>query len=310
MHGGVHELPKAKATFFNRKDPEMMAKLEQVNRKPPVVAEKVVKPTEVGFDLKSRYDIGISEFDLIQVEKLQAMQESHDLPDPKTGLVRAGIPDNIYNQIIQKCKDHDNFVSLTSKAIKWEEFGAEEGVKIWTCIEKDWFHFRSESEIDLPLEVVAQYLVDHKFRLSYDKNLANISTLKTLTPQVEVIHTEAKGSWPISDRDGIMLRSKLFYKGEDGKERFRLVGFGSEELNKEHPPKKGVVRISVDCMGAIFTKLGPNKVHYLNFSRANPHIGGAPDFIIRKKMKENGLFAHVFAQACIKAEKEKEKNKK
>ena len=69
----------------------------------------------------------------------------------------------------------------------------------------------------------------------------------------------------------------------------------------DHPTPKGKTKATCDLMGTILKRAGPNKTHYINFSRTTPNISNMPAFILKSTTKD-------LAMSGLKVKQEAEKS--
>lgn len=210
-----------------------------------------------------------------------------------TSLLRPSLRD----LFIRKSNTFNERVSLIDGS--WGDHETANSMKIWFKKDPNYLVFRTEIEIDLPLEIVVRYLMDESFMASFDKKRKGLDILSHESPVCNLIRYCIDFSWPISDREMIIYRFTYM----ENPDEFRVLTFNAED--RQYPPSKGYVRVDLELQGYVVSKVGPHKTLLMNYSSLNPKVTAVPMFILRGKLKEGAMLSVHLKDGMEAAEKAK-----
>jgi len=286
-------IPNRFRTFFDRDSGEKSELPNSLLRRPP----SPIHYYEPSVASRCYYGEELEEF---EVEVVRMRQPKDVLVETVNyGPVRGSYSDEQYSYFERKFADYLRFIDLQQTAA-WEFEGSEKGMKLWTMKDPEYIMFRTEVELDMPLEAATHYAKDLEFRKKLDKNAAKIELLKHISDDIGAMLIHLKLPWPLSDREVFFYRH-FFMADAD---TFVALNFDVHDM--PHDDSKGIVRIACDVMGGQFRRLSPTKTLYTNFSRSNPKMK-VPQFIMRSKAKEMGKQALLFKELAEQEEKKKSK---
>lgn len=284
-------IPSRFRTFFDRDSGERSELPNSALQRPPSPVH-YYEPS-----VASRYYYGeeLEEFE-VEVVRLKLPREVAVEPT-RFGPVRGSYTDEQYRYFEKKFADFSRYIDL-QQSPAWEFEGTEKGMRLWTMKDPEFIMFRTEVELDMPLETAMLYAKDLEFRKKLDKNAAKIELVKFISEDIGAMLILLKLPWPLSDREVFFYRH-FFMADAD---TFVALNFDVHDM--PHDNSKGIVRIACDVMGGQFSRLGATRTLYTNFSRSNPKMK-VPQFILRSKAKEMGKQALLFKELAEELEKNK-----
>lgn len=243
-------------------------------------------------EVKNRYAVESEALDRNPVFENEGLDMVPQVP--QYGLDLEPLRPQLREMFIKNRDFFAEYVDMASGA--WGKLESQDPMKLWLRDDPDYLVFRSEVEINVPLETAVRYIQDEEFMKKVDIRRKGLDILKRESPDCILIHYSIDGKWPISPRDMVLYRCTYF----SDKDNFQFLTFKAVDVDV--PPPKGVVRADMKVQGSIFTRIGPSKTRYINCSMMNPRVTGVPLFVIRGKMKDAALISHQFKVAVEAAE--------
>ena len=100
--------------------------------------------------------------------------------------------------------------------------------------------------------------------------------------------------FPLDNRIFVLFDAS-YYQDHD-----TYIHLAFDAVNFDHQTPKGKTKATCDLMGTILKRAGPNRTHYINFSRTTPNISNMPAFILKSTTKD-------LAMSGLKVKQEAEK---
>lgn len=285
-------IPSRFRTFFDRDSGEKSPVPNQELRRPP----SPILYYEPSVYSRCYYGAELEEF---EVEVVRLKQPKEVLTEaPTFGPERGSYTEAQYRYFEQKFEEYLRYIDL-ERTPTWEFDSEEKGMKLWIMKDPEYIMFRTEVELDMPLEAAVVYAKDLEFRKKLDKQAAKVEVVKYISEDIAAMLIHLKLPWPLSDREVFFYRH--FFMADP--DCFVALNFDVYDMLHEN---KGIVRIACDVMGGHFRRLSASKTLYTNFSRSNPKMK-VPQFIMRSKARDMGKQALMFKELAEELERKRSK---
>ena len=291
---GINKPPRFR-TFFEKKYPEVLGQ----NPFPEQIVEpiKYYEPS-----VYSRANCGPegSEFEveIITKERLPKEEEEEVVQKKVYELDRAGYSDKNHNMYLDRLAEFFRYIS-PDQVKGWETEKTNGGMKLFSLKHSEFVIFKSEVDIDLPLETVVNYNKDMQFRKQLDDKASDLKEVSMISSEVRILWIYLKLPWPLSDRD------ICFYCHQTDIDENNHVEINFDAYDFNYDNGKSVVRINCHLMGSLFTRLGPNQTRFTKFSKSNPKMKGVPMFVLRSKVNDMAEQSLKFKQKAEETERNK-----
>ena len=193
------------------------------------------------------------------------------------------------NKFVEMDEFMKEYSDLSSGA--WGKPEETKPMMLWLRKDPEYLVFRAEVEIDLPLETIAEFMLDDQFIGRTDPRSKNLKKLKELSSQCDIVQFSMEAKWPVSARDMVVYINKYY----SDKDTFNILNF--KAFDTEHPPSKDIMRIDIKIQGRTLTRISSNKTKIVNTSMMNPKMSGVPIFVLRGKLKDGAIATHQFMLA-------------
>jgi len=217
-------------------------------------------------------------------------------PGMKYGFNPSTSPQDAQDLMRRKMKEVEDFGNLALNK-KWEDKGVTKGVRFWTFSDSHYFVFKTDMDINLPLETVIRYADDLEFRKQYDDGMKSCQIITDYKDGLRIFRYMIKGQWPVSERDFVMLQANYF------KDKDTYCSYACDASCYNYPEEKGVVRAECYFTSTTFTRKDANTTNCVTVSRTDPRIKAIPQFILNTKTKEIAMQCLGFKEKSEQAEK-------
>ena len=140
--------------------------------------------------------------------------------------------------------------------------------------------FSSETIIQRLPEEISEAILDPELRRQWDPYFSSCESLVQWGKNLQLIYTQQKYKWPLSDRDFILIQGI----SKDPEQKI-TIGWKSIEYDKK-PRLSGFIRGNIQYSGYVITKVSDDSSH-ITFIEKSPPNGLIPTFLWNYMQKKD-----------------------